>query len=46
MEIFGINLFDFFSDIKEERVIFFKDDMFEKDDDELKYFLMWLILNV
>ncbi|OOM06732.1 helix-turn-helix domain-containing protein [Clostridium saccharobutylicum] len=45
LEILGTNLPDFFSDTKEERVTFSKDDMFEKDDDELKYSLMWLIPN-
>ncbi|HCW52833.1 XRE family transcriptional regulator [Clostridium sp. SM-530-WT-3G] len=45
LEILGTNLPDFFSDSKEEKVTYTKDDMFEKDDDELKYSLMWLIPN-
>ena len=35
LEILGTNLPDFFSDTKEEKVTYTKDDMFEKDDDEL-----------
>lgn len=45
LEILGTNLPDFFSDTKEEKVTFSKSDMFEKNDDELKYSLMWLIPN-
>ncbi|MBE6062348.1 MAG: cupin domain-containing protein [Clostridium butyricum] len=45
LEILGTNLPDFFSDSKEEKVTYAKDDMFEKADDELKYSLMWLIPN-
>ncbi|KJZ95830.1 Transcriptional regulator, MerR family, near polyamine transporter [Clostridium sp. IBUN22A] len=45
LEILGTNLPDFFSDTKEEKVTYTKDDMFEKDDDDLKYSLMWLIPN-
>jgi len=45
LEILGTNLPNFFSDPKEEKVIFSKSDMFEKNDNELKYSLMWLIPN-
>lgn len=45
LEILGTNLPDFFSDTKEEKVTFSKEDMFEKNDDDLKYSLMWLIPN-
>ena len=45
LEILGTNLPDFFSDTKEEKETYTKDDMFEKDDDDLKYSLMWLIPN-
>ena len=45
LEILGTNLPDFFSDTKEEKVTYTKDDMFEKNDDDLKYSLMWLIPN-
>lgn len=45
LEILGTNLPDFFSDTKEEKVTYTKEDMFEKDDDDLKYSLMWLIPN-
>lgn len=45
LEILGTNLPDFFSDTKEEKVIFSKKDMFEKNDEDLKYSLMWLIPN-
>lgn len=45
LEILGTNLPDFFSDTKEEKVTYTKADMFEKDDADLKYSLMWLIPN-
>ncbi|MGN0144363.1 MAG: helix-turn-helix domain-containing protein [Clostridium sp.] len=45
LEILGTNLPDFFSDTKEEKVTYTKEDMFEKNDDDLKYSLMWLIPN-
>lgn len=45
LEILGTNLPDFFSESKEERVTFTKDDMFTTEDEDLKYSLMWLIPN-
>lgn len=45
LEILGTNLTEFFSEDNQERVTFTKDDMFEKEDSELKYSLMWLIPN-
>lgn len=45
LEILGTNLPDFFSDTKEEKVTYSKDDMFETEDSELKYSLKWLIPN-
>lgn len=45
LEVLGTNLPDFFSDTKEEKVTFCKADMFEKNDEDLKYSLMWLIPN-
>ena len=37
LEILGTNLPDFFSESKEERVTFTKDDMFTTEDEDLKY---------
>ena len=45
LEILGTNLPDFFSETKEEKVTFTKDDMFETEDSDLKYRLKWLIPN-
>lgn len=45
LEILGTNLPDFFSDTREEKVTYSKDDMFETEDNELKYSLKWLIPN-
>ena len=45
LEILGTNLPDFFSDTKEEKVTYSKDDMFETENSELKYSLKWLIPN-
>lgn len=45
LDILGTNLPDFFSDTKEEKVTFIEADMFEKNDIDLKYSLMWLIPN-
>lgn len=41
----GTDLKEFFSDSSKERVTFSSEDMFEKDDDDLKYNLKWLIPN-
>ena len=40
LEILGTNLPDFFNDSKEDKVTYSSEDMFEKDDDELKYVLI------
>lgn len=45
LEILGTNLPDFFSDTKEEKFTYSKDDIFETEDNELKYSLKWLIPN-
>ena len=45
LEILGTNLTEFFSDTSDEKVTFTYEDMFEKEDEELKYKLMWLIPN-
>ena len=37
LEILGTKLPDFFSETKEEKVTFSKDDMFETEDTDLKY---------
>jgi transcriptional regulator with XRE-family HTH domain len=45
LEILGTNLNEFFSDTGAEKISFTKEDMFEKEDEELKYKLKWLVPN-
>ncbi|NLM35218.1 MAG: cupin domain-containing protein [Clostridiales bacterium] len=45
LDVLGTNLNEFFRDEKEEKVVFVKDDMFEKYDEKLKYNLIWLVSN-
>lgn len=45
LEILGTKPTEFFSDKEQERITFKADDMFEKNDNELKYKLMWLVPN-
>lgn len=45
LECLGTNLKDFFNDNVEEKVVFKKEDVFIKQDNELKYTLKWLIPN-
>ncbi|MGL5152707.1 MAG: helix-turn-helix domain-containing protein [Clostridium sp.] len=45
LEILGTNLTDFFSEAQEEKITYTYEDMFEKDNEELKYNCMWLVPN-
>lgn len=45
LEILGTNLTEFFSDASEEKVTYTYEDMFETENNDLKYKLMWLIPN-
>ena len=45
LEILGTNLKEFFSETSEERITFTNEDMFETEDEDLKYKLKWLIPN-
>lgn len=45
LDILGTNLNEFFSEDKNEKIAFTKDDMFETENEELKYSLMWLVPN-
>ena len=45
LEILGTNLRDFFSDEVNERIVFTKEDMFETEDEDLKYNFKWLVPN-
>ena len=45
LEILGTNLPEFFNERNEEKVTYTYEDMFEPENDELKYKLMWLIPN-
>ena len=43
LEILGTNLTEFFSEKGEERITYKSDDMFETEDEDLKYSLKWLV---
>lgn len=45
LEILGTNLKEFFSDDREEKVTYTCEDMFQTENEELKYSLMWLVPN-
>lgn len=45
LEILGTNLREFFNEIDDERISFTKEDMFETEDEDLKYTFKWLIPN-
>ncbi len=45
LEVLGSNLNEFFSEETKEKVKFTEDDMFETEDEELKYKLKWLVPN-
>ena len=45
LEILGTNLREFLYEIDDERICFTKDDMFETEDEDLKYSLKWLVPN-
>jgi transcriptional regulator with XRE-family HTH domain len=45
LEILGTNLREFFNEIDDERISFTRDDMFETEDEDLKYTFKWLIPN-
>lgn len=45
LDTLGTNLNEFFSDDTNEKIAFTKDDMFETENEELKYTLMWLVPN-
>ena len=43
LDILGTNLNEFFSEASNEKIVFSKNDMFETENTEFKYKLMWLI---
>ncbi len=45
LEILGTNLKEFFNEIDNEKICFTKEDMFETEDEELKYTFKWLVPN-
>ena len=45
LEILGTNLNEFFSENTEEKITYTNDDMFETEDEDLKYSLKWLVPN-
>lgn len=45
LDILGTNLNEFFSEASNEKIVFSKNDMFETENTEFKYKLMWLIPN-
>lgn len=45
LEGLGTNLKDFFNESIEEKIVFTKDDIFESENEDLKYILKWIIPN-
>lgn len=45
LEILGTNLKEFFSDDRDEKITYTDEDMFETENEDLKYSLMWLVPN-
>lgn len=45
LETLGTNLTEFFKEEENEKITFTKEDMFETDNEELKYNLRWLVPN-
>lgn len=45
LDILGTTLTEFFSDDTNERITFTNDDMFETENEDLKFKLMWLVPN-
>lgn len=45
LEILGTNLMEFFNDKTDEKIVFTHEDMFTKDNTELKFNFMWLVPN-
>ena len=45
LQCLGTDLKDFFNDMKDEQIVFSKEDYFEKNDSELKNYLQWIIPN-
>lgn len=45
LEALGTDLKDFFSDNKEEKIVFTKEDVFVKEDEELKHKVTWIVPN-
>ncbi|MCX7695223.1 MAG: cupin domain-containing protein [Caloramator sp.] len=45
LECLGTNIKDFFNDDNDEKVVFKKDDVFEKENEELKNIISWIVPN-
>ena len=45
LEILGTNLKEFFSDDRDEKITYTYEDMFETENEDLNYELMWLVPN-
>lgn len=45
LESLGTNLQEFFNETLDEKVVFTKDDVFESENEDLKYILKWVIPN-
>ena len=45
LQCLGTDLKDFFTDTKDEQIVFSKEDYFEKNDSELKNSIQWIIPN-
>lgn len=45
LEVLGTNISDFFDEKAQEKVVFKKEEFFEKEDDELKHLIKWIVPN-
>lgn len=45
LECLGTNLKNFFNDVEDEKIVFTQEEIFETEDEELKYKLEWIVPN-
>ncbi len=45
LEVLGVDISDFFAKDEDEKVVFTPDDMFEKEDEDIRSTVLWLVPN-
>lgn len=45
LEVLGTNISDFFDEKSDQKVVFKKEDFYEKEDDELHHIIKWIVPN-